>query len=70
MENKEKLYEKSLKLRPADRLKLMEMIAESLDQPDAKIEKIWVEEAEKRYKALKQNKVKTFSLDEIIKKYK
>jgi putative addiction module component (TIGR02574 family) len=48
----------------------MEWLAQSLDKPDEKIEEIWAEESEKRYEALKADRVKTIPLDEIVKKYK
>ena len=65
-----KLLKEALQLRPADRLQLIEWLTESLDKPDERIEQIWAEEAEKRYQALKQGKVKTIPLDEIIRRYK
>lgn len=64
------LLKEALNLRPADRLQLIEWLAESLDQPDERIERIWAEEAEKRYQALIAGKVKTIPLDEIIQRYK
>ncbi len=64
------LLEEALHLRPAERLQLIEWIAQSLDKPDKKIEQIWAEESEKRYKALKEGKVKTIPLNEIIQRYK
>lgn len=64
------LLEEALHLRPADRLQLIEWIAHSLDKPDKKIEQIWADESERRYEALKEGKVKTINLNEIIKRYK
>lgn len=64
------LLKEALQLRPSERLQLMEWLAQSLDKPDEKIEEIWAEESEKRYKALKAKKVKTIPLDEIVNKYK
>ena len=65
-----KLLEEALHLRPVERLQLIEWIAQSLDKPDKKIEQIWAEESERRYKALEEGKVKTIPLDEIIQRYK
>jgi len=70
MENIESIYQKSLKLRPSERLELIERIAASLDSPDKEIEGKWTHEAEKRYEALIEGKVKTISLNDIIEKYK
>jgi putative addiction module component (TIGR02574 family) len=60
----------ALHLRPAERLQLIELLTKSLNKPDEKIEKIWAEESEKRYKALKTGKVKTILLSEIVLQYK
>ena len=70
MENTETLYLEALSLRPSERLHLIEMLAQSLDKPDEKIEKVWAEEAERRYVALKESKVKTIPIEQIIEKYK
>ncbi|MBN2008220.1 addiction module protein [candidate division KSB1 bacterium] len=64
------IFKEAMQLRPADRLQLIEWLAESLDKPDKKIEEIWAIEAEKRYEALVAGQVKTIPLDEIIQRYK
>ena len=64
------IFKEALHLRPAERLQLIEWLTKSLSKPDEKIEKIWAEESEKRYDVLKQGKVQTIPLDEIIKRYK
>jgi putative addiction module component (TIGR02574 family) len=64
------IFEDALRLRPAERLQLIEMLIRSLNKPDEDIEKIWAEESEKRYKALEEGKVKTIALNEIIERYK
>jgi len=56
----------ALVLRPAERLLLMETLARSLSKPDEDIEKIWAEESEKRYAALREGRMKTVSLREVI----
>lgn len=64
------LLKEALQLRPAERLQLIEWLTQSLDKPDDKIDRIWAEEAEKRYQAMKDGKVKTIPLNEIIQRYK
>jgi len=64
------IFEDALRLRPAERLQLIEMLVRSLNKPDENVEKIWAEESEKRYKALEEGKVKTIALNEIIERYK
>jgi len=60
------ILKQALQLSPAERLQLIEILTESLDKPDEKIEQIWNEEAEKRYEALKTQRIKTIPLNEII----
>lgn len=60
----------ALHLRPAERLQLIEWLTQSLNKPDEKIEQIWAEESEKRYKTLTERKVKTIPLNEIVQRYK
>lgn len=64
------VFKDALQLRPAERLLLIEMLSKSLNQPDEKIEKIWSDESEKRYKALEENRVKSITINEIIERYK
>ena len=64
------IFKDALQLRPAERLLLIEMLSKSLNQPDEKIEKIWADESEKRYKALEEHRVKSISINEIIERYK
>ncbi len=64
------ILNEALQLRPAERLHLIELLTQSLNKPDEKIEQIWAEESERRYKALKEGKVKTIPLDDIVLRYK
>ena len=64
------IYKEAIALRPFERLQLMELIANSLNEPDKRIDNIWAKEVEKRYIALKDGKLKTIPLDDIIQRYK
>ncbi len=64
------LLQKALHLRPAERLQLIEWLAKSLDKPNDTIDQLWAEESEKRYEALLRKNVKTFTIEEIIQRYK
>ena len=68
--NTKSIFEETLQLRPAERLLLIELLSKSLNEPNEKTEKIWSEESEKRYRALEENRVKTYSINEIIERYK
>ncbi|MEW6506979.1 MAG: addiction module protein [Bacteroidota bacterium] len=64
------IFKDALLLRPAERLQLIEMLTRSLNKPDEELGKIWAEESEKRYKALEEGKLRTFTIKEIIERYK
>ena len=64
--NNKWVSEDALQLRPAARLQLIEMLSRILNNPDENIEKIWAEEAEKRYNALEKGKIKTIAVKGII----
>lgn len=50
MSSKE-ILEQALKLKPGERFMVVEGLIKSLDEPDASIDALWAEEAEKRLKA-------------------
>jgi putative addiction module component (TIGR02574 family) len=68
--DKKSILKEALNLRPAKRLQLIEWLTHSLSKPDEKIEQMWAEESEKRYKALKEGKLKSFPLSDIKARYK
>jgi len=66
MQNPKAIIEEALKLNPADRYLVVEGILRSLDEPDQSIDEIWAIEAEKRLKAFKAGKLKTYSYEEVF----
>jgi putative addiction module component (TIGR02574 family) len=46
------------------------MILAKLDQPDAELDKIWAEEAAKRWAAYKGGHLKTLPYDEVMARYR
>lgn len=50
------LQVKTLSLNPIDKIRLVEMLLESLDKPDPEIEAAWVAESERRCAAYKRLK--------------
>ena len=68
--NTKSILKEALHLNPSERLNLVEYLVNSLDKPDKEVEKAWSNEAEKRFKAYKAGKVKTYDLREIAKRYK
>ncbi len=69
MESIKELAEKAVALQPTDRIKLVEAILFSLDNPDTEIEKAWISEAELRYEAYKRGEIEASNWEEIKKKY-
>jgi putative addiction module component (TIGR02574 family) len=67
---KEELKQKILNLKSCDKIKLVELIMESLDKPDQEIEAKWVKESEKRYDAYKAGKLKSISYQKVMDKLK
>ena len=66
MSSKE-IIESALKLSPPEKLIVIESILKSLDEPDEEIEKIWLEEAEKRLQAYREGKLKGIPMEDIFK---
>ena len=61
------ILEQALKLRPDERFTVVEGILKSLDEPDATLESIWAEEAEKRLKAYREGQLAGIPMEEIFK---
>ena len=64
MSSKE-IIKNAMKLSPQEKLLVVDSILKSLDEPDKEIEKIWLEESEKRLKLFHQGKLKGIPLEEI-----
>lgn len=56
----------ALKLDPAERFELVDQILHSLDRPDPEIDRIWLEEAERRLAAYRAGKVQGIPAEEIF----
>jgi len=69
IKTKECIFENAKKLNPIEKLQLVEALLESLDKPDPEIEKIWIKEADERYKAYKRGELKSTDWEEIKKSY-
>ncbi|MBU4486098.1 MAG: addiction module protein [Candidatus Delongbacteria bacterium] len=64
----EELKKETMKLNPIDKVHLVEMILQSLNEIDPEIEKAWVAESETRYGDYKAGKSQTVSFDSIKKR--
>jgi hypothetical protein len=63
----EELKKETLQLKPLDKVRLLEIIIKSLDEINPEIEKVWVDESEKRYANYKAGKLDSVSFD-VVKK--
>jgi putative addiction module component (TIGR02574 family) len=63
------IHEEVLRLGDLEKIRLIEMLMDDLDRPSPNIEKLWIEESEKRYKAYKEGKVKGIPLEVIQERY-
>ena len=61
----EEIKKNALQLNTIDSAHLAEILLESLDQTDKKIEKVWATESEKRYKAYLDGRVKGITLEQF-----
>ncbi|MBT3261050.1 addiction module protein [bacterium] len=63
------LKQKTLNLKPVDKIHLVEIILDSLNKPDKEIEKAWIKESEERYVAYKKGEIKAVGYDTVKKKF-
>lgn len=59
----------ALKLDPAERFDLVDQVLHSLDKPDPEIDRIWIDEAERRLAAYRAGKVQGIPAEEILGEY-
>jgi len=55
-----------LRLEPAERLLLVEVIYESLNRPDMEIDEVWYDEAERRLAAIESGRAKCVPAERVI----
>jgi len=62
------IIEEALHLKPEERYIIIENLLQSLNQPDREVDKIWVEESQRRFKAYKEGVAETVSYDQVFNK--
>jgi putative addiction module component (TIGR02574 family) len=62
----EKLIESAKKLDPATRFALVDEILHTLDKPDPEIDRLWIEEAERRLAAYRRGEVQGIPVEDVI----
>ena len=64
----EEMYEKAMMLSEDDRQKLIQLLTESVgcDESQAEVERLWNEEAARRYREYKSGKVEAIPADKVF----
>lgn len=65
----DKLASEIRALPDADKLRLVDAILAELDKPDPEIDRVWADEARKRWAAYKADRIPTISYEEVMTKY-
>ena len=60
------ILEEALQLNPQERYIVVESLLKSLDKPDESVDTVWADEAEKRLKNYRNNKIQTISFEEVF----
>jgi putative addiction module component (TIGR02574 family) len=66
----DKLAKEIHELPDIEKLRLVDTILTDLDKPDAEIDRVWAEEARKRWTAYKAGKVPTVSYESVMAKHR
>jgi len=64
--NAKTLIDSALKLPPAERFELIDELLHSLDRPDPEIDRLWIEEAERRLAAYRSGQVKGIPAEDVL----
>lgn len=65
----EQLANEARTLTDEEKLRLVDTILTDLDKPDPEIDRIWAEEARRRWAAYKAGRIPTVSYREVMDKY-
>ena len=68
--NIDKLAKEILDLPDVEKLRLVDAILADLDKPDPEIDRVWAEEARKRWAVYKAGKVPTVSYESVMAKHR
>ena len=66
----EKIAEEIRKLPDVEKLRLVDTILSDLDKPDPEMDRVWAEDARKRWAAYKAGKVPTVSYESVMAKHR
>lgn len=63
------ILENALALPPVERAAIVESLLSSLDQPDARIDDVWAEEAERRIAAYEAGQMKAIPAADVFQEF-
>lgn len=66
----DKLAKEIHELPDVEKLRLVDAILTDLDKPDPEIDRVWAEEARKRWAAYQAGKVRTVSYESVMAKHR
>jgi putative addiction module component (TIGR02574 family) len=66
----QQILKDALGLPSKERANLVDYLLSSLDQPDEQIDNLWREEVEDRINAYRTGKIRSFTLEEVLSKYR
>lgn len=66
----EDLIQKIQGLPDNDKSRLVDLILTQLDRPDPELDRIWADEAAKRWKAYKEGRLKAIPYEEVMARYR
>jgi putative addiction module component (TIGR02574 family) len=69
MIKEQKLINEIMELSPSKKAEIIDKLLHSLDKPDKEIDEQWKKEVEDRIDAYEQGKIKSVSLDQVLRKY-
>jgi len=66
----DKLVSEIRDLPDVEKLRVVDAILSDLDKPDPEIDRVWAEEARKRWTAYKEGRIPTVSYEEVMAKHR
>lgn len=60
------IINEALTLKPQERYMIIENLVQSLNQPNAEIDELWIEESMKRVEAIKSGTLKTVAYEDVF----
>ena len=66
----EKIRKQAQSLADSDKLRLVDVLLSELDKPDPEIDRVWMAESQRRWKAFKAGKMTVVSYAEVMKRFK